>query len=138
MALAFDQVDSERALVDGAGLADLGVVEPDEIGAFAGDVGEQYLVAGQGRGGRSDHFVEVRLIVVPRARVSGNHVGLVAAHSSPPKTSMFENRQAGDACPVPITWLSSPLPQLGVPITVKLSLSATPDRLRQNVDEIPR
>jgi hypothetical protein len=126
--LPLDEIDGERALVDGAGLTDLGVVEPDEVGAFTRHVGEQHLVAGERARCRGDQVIEVGLVVVAGAD----------AHCSPPKTSMFENLHAGDACPVPITWLSSPLPQFGVPITVKLSASATPVRLRQNVDEIPR
>ena len=135
VAPALDEIDAERLLVDRAGLADVGVVEPDEVGAFARDVGEQHLVADESRRRRGDQLVEVRLrpARVPRARVSGNR-----AHCSPPKTSMFENLHAGDACPVPISWLSSPLPQFGVPITVKLLRSATPVRLRQKVEEIPR
>ena len=93
------------------------------------------VAAGGGGPGEVDIVAQERLGIglVPRARVSGNH-----AHCSPPKTSMFENLHAGAACPVPISWLSSPLPQFGVPITVKLSRSATPVRLRQNVDEMPR
>ncbi len=121
---ALDQVDRQRALIDAAGLADVAVVQSDEVGPFPGDVREQDLVADErGRGSR-DEVVEVRLVV--------------AAHSSPPNTSMSENLHAGDAWPVPIIWLSSPLPQFGVPITVKLSRFATPLRLRQNVEEMPR
>ena len=45
MAPSLDQVDGEAALVDGAGLADVVVVQPDEVGPLAGDVGEQHLVA---------------------------------------------------------------------------------------------
>ncbi len=147
VALAFDEIDRERLLVDGARLADVGVVEPDEVGAFARDVGEQHLVADERRRRPGDQLVEVRLrpALVPRARVSGNHalvprarVSGNHAHCSPPNTSTFENLHAGDAWPVPISWLSSPLPQFGVPITVKLLRSATPVRLRQNVEEMPR
>ena len=126
-----DQVDGQCALVDAAGLADVAVVEADEVGAFTGHVGEQYLVADERCRRRSDEFVEVGLVV-------DAVLDACVAHSSPPKTSMFENLQAGEACPVPMTWFSSPLPQFGVPITVKLSRLATPLKLRQKVEEMPR
>ncbi len=131
VAAPLDQVDGQRSLVDAAGLANVAVVEADEVGALAGHVGEQYLVADERCRRCGDEFVEVGLVV-------DAVVDAVVAHSSPPKTSMFENLQAGEACPVPITWFSSPLPQLGVPITVKLSRLATPLKLRQNVEEMPR
>ena len=135
MPATLDQIDRQSALLDRAGLADVVVVEPDEVGLLAGDVGEQHLVADQLRGRRGDEFVEVRLVVGRRAAVDAV---VVDGHSSPPNTSTSPNRQAGDAWPVPTIWLSSPLPQLGVPITVKLSAFATPRRLRQNVREMPR
>ena len=40
-----DEVDGEAALVDRAGLAHVVVVQSDEVGPFAADVGEEHLVA---------------------------------------------------------------------------------------------
>ncbi len=111
VAPSLDEVDGEAALVDGAGLADVVVVQPDEVGPLAADVGEQHLVTDEAGRRRGDQLVEVRL-VVPAARPC-------RAHASPPNTSTSPNRQAGEAWPVPTIWLSSPLPQFGVPITLK-------------------
>ena len=133
---AFDQIDGQSPLLDGAGLADVVVVQSDEVGLLAGHVGEQDLVADEGGRRRGDELVEVRLVV--GARTVGAARAVRGTHSSPPNTSTSANRHAGDACPVPTIWLSSPLPQFGVPITVKLSALATPRRLRQKVREIPR
>ena len=53
VAPSLDEVDGEAALVDGAGLAHVVVVQSDEVGPFAADVGEQHLVADEpGRGRR--------------------------------------------------------------------------------------
>ena len=134
VATTFDQVDRQPPLLDRAGLADVVVVEADEVGLLAGHVGEQHLVADQSGGRVGDQVVEVGLVI--GAGPGGHAAG--GAHSSPPNTSTSANRQAGEAWPVPTIWFSSPLPQFGVPITLKLSASATPRRLRQNVREMPR
>ena len=44
-----DQVEGQPALLDGAGLAHVVVVQPDEVGVLARDVGQQDLVADERR-----------------------------------------------------------------------------------------
>jgi hypothetical protein len=46
--------------------------------------------------------------------------------------------QAGAAWPTRITWLGSPLPQKGVPITWKVEASPTIASERQKLVETPR
>ena len=53
-------------------------------------------------------------------------------HYTPPKTCMFPNKHAGEACPTRITWFGSPLPQFGVPYIPKVSELPTPFKLFQN------
>ena len=59
-------------------------------------------------------------------------------HHAPPKTSTPANRQAGLAWPTRMTWLGSPLPQNGVPMTSNVDASPTPVSDRQNVALMPR
>ncbi len=51
---------------------------------------------------------------------------------APPKTSMFSNKQTGEACPTRITWLGSPLPQKGEPQASTVWRSPTLTKLFQN------
>ena len=123
-------------LVDGSGLADVVVVEADEVGALACEVGQQHFVTLQLGRRRFDEFVEVGGLAFDANAGAGACAG--GAHASAPKTSISENLQAGAAWPVPIIWFISPLPQFGVPITVKLCLSATPVRFVQKLRLMPR
>jgi hypothetical protein len=89
---SLDEVDRQPALVDGSGLADVGVVEPDEVGALAGDVGEQHLVADEPIGRCGDQLVEVGLVVAGRAvrarcalahRTTGHRCERASGHPRP-------------------------------------------------------
>ena len=113
--------DGAVALLYMRGLAHLGVVEADEIGGFGSEV--------QGDA------------VGPRQRCAdgGGEVLKVALHqAAPPNTDTALNRQAGDAWPTRITWLGSPLPQYGVPMTCTVLASPTIASERQNPADRPR
>ena len=81
MAGAGDEIDRDLALANGAGLANGPTIEADEVGILAAHRCGQNLIADELACGPGDQLVEIRL----------------DAHSAPPKTSIAENRHAGEA-----------------------------------------
>ena len=63
-----DAIDAQASLVDGSRLAHLAVVQADEVGALAGEVGEHDLTSDQRAARRRDELVEVGLLVAHRSR----------------------------------------------------------------------
>ena len=115
LAAIADQPQLRAGLAHFAGLAHLGMVETHELRLF-GTVAEGELLAGlQGVAHICEQGFEHRF-----------------HQASPPNTSIWRNTQAGEACPTRTTWLGSPLPQLGIPRTLKVLRSPTAVRLRQN------
>lgn len=120
MPAAVDQFKVEAGLLHLPGLAYLGVVEAHELGGFR-------------------RIAEVKLFLVGDGLFEPLHQCLEIIHqASPPNTSTLLNTQAGDAWPTRITWLGSPLPQFGVPNTLKVLASPTALSLRQNCAEMAR
>ena len=120
-----DQFETDARLLHLPGLAHLGVVETHE-GRRLGGVAEGELFRFANRIAQPvDQGLE-RLGLTVRS----------THQASPPNTSTLLNTQAGDAWPTRITWFGSPLPQYGVPRTLKVLASPTRARLRQKCAEI--
>ena len=68
----------------------------------------------------------------------GQRCEVVLHQCAPPNTATRSNLQAGAAWPTRMTWLGSPLPQKGVPMTWKVLASPTMASERQNCEEMPR
>ena len=115
-----DQLEVQAGLLYLAGLAYLRVVEAHELGRFI-------------------RVAELKVFLIGDRLLEPIHQSLEVVHqASPPNTSTLLNTQAGDAWPTRITWLGSPLPQFGVPKTLKVLASPTALSLRQNCAEIAR
>lgn len=115
-----DQLEVDAGLLYLAGLAHLGVVETHEFG-------------------RLRRVAQMKLFPIGDGLLEPFHQVLESLHqASPPNTSTSLKTHAGDAWPTRITWFGSPLPQLGVPSTLKVLASPTALSLRQNCAEIAR
>ena len=120
MAPIVDQLEVQAGLLYLARLAYLRVVEAHKLGRFI-------------------RVAEVKVFLIGDRLLEPIHQSLEVVHqASPPNTSTLLNTQAGDAWPTRITWLGSPLPQFGVPKTLKVLASPTALSLRQNCAEIAR
>jgi len=113
-------------LTNMADLTDFAVVETHEFAGFSGEIHGQCFAGEQFPEQQITDRVEAGLHIVQ------------GAHASPPKISTSRKAQTGLACPTVMTWLGSPLPQLGVPNTWNVAASPTLNRLRQKVAEMPR
>ena len=127
MAAIVDQFETDARLLHLPGLTHLGVVETHE-GRRLGGVAEGELFRLANRLAQPvDQGLERLGLIFRRTH-----------QASPPNTSTLLNTQAGEAWPTRITWFGSPLPQFGVPRTLKVLASPTALRLFQNCAEIAR
>jgi hypothetical protein len=123
---ATEVFDFGPGLEDVANLAHLAAVEAQECTRFPRKVDCQGLSWQKFAEEDLAHLIEAGLEVTQ------------GVHASPPKISTSRKAQTGLAWPTVITWLGSPLPQLGVPKMPKVEASPTLNRLRQKVAEMPR